>query len=86
MKEEIISIVNNSGKKEEANVVTYLLSEEDGKKYLVYTKNEVQGIEMDKVIYISRLEINDNEKILYEIEDNAEWERVQKLLKEIANN
>lgn len=80
--EEKIKIKDSNGVESEVNVVTYLVSEDGLKKYLVYTKNEKQGDAQDQVIYISKL-LPDNK--LEEIIDDIEWTQVQKLLKVIAN-
>lgn len=85
MEKEMIEIVNSDGTVEKVELVTYLLSEDGLRKYLVYTKGEVQGTEGDQVIYISKI-LSDNGTLkLQEIVEDAEWTDVQRLLKKIAN-
>jgi len=80
-----IEIVNVDGTIEKVELVTYLISEDNLNKYLVYSKGEVQGTEGDQVIYISKV-LSDNGTLqLQEIVDDAEWASVQQLLKKIAN-
>ena len=82
MNNKKINIVNSSGVSEEVDLVTYLVSEDNQSKYLVYTKGEKQGDVQDQIIYISKI-VGDNK--LDEITDDIEWSQVQKLLKVIAN-
>lgn len=85
MEKEMIEIVNSDGTVEKVELVTYLLSEDGLRQYLVYTKGEVQGAEGDQVIYISKI-LSDNGTLkLQEIVDDVEWTDVQRLLKKIAN-
>ena len=85
MEKEMIEIVNADGTAEKVEVVTYLLSEDGLRQYLVYTKGEVQGTEGDQVIYISKMISDNGTYKLEEIVDDAEWSDVQHLLKKIAN-
>lgn len=80
---EMIMIEDSNGNKTEVELVTYLISEDNLKTYLVYTKGEKQGVEGDQIIYISRMVDGTNK--LEEIVDDNEWKEVQKLLKKIAN-
>jgi len=82
---EMVVIQNADGSKAEVELVTYLISEDNMKTYLVYSKGEKTGVESDEVIYISRI-VQEGEVLkLAEIVDDAEWTDVQKLLKKIAN-
>lgn len=81
---ELIEIVTSSGKVEQVQLVTYLISDDKLKQYIVYTKNEVRG-NNDRVIYISKLYKVGEEMHLDEISDDQEWIYVQSLLKRIAN-
>lgn len=85
MEKEMIEIINVDNSVEKVEVVTYLISEDNLRKYLVYTKGEVQGAEGDQIIYISKI-LSDNGTLkLEEIVDDSEWTNVQHLLKKIAN-
>ena len=85
MEKELIEIVNINGTVDKVEVVTYLVSEDGMSKYLVYTKGEMQGVENDHIIYISKIISDNNTLKLEEIVDDEEWGRVQLLLKKIAN-
>lgn len=82
---EIIEIVNPQGEREDVQLVTYLITEDKLKQYIVYTKGEVVGTEGDFVIYISRLFKDAEGFKIQEISDDVEWNDVQQLLKRIAN-
>ena len=83
---EIVDIIMPDGSKQNVFVVTYLISEDQLRRYLVYTKNEKQGTSGDKVIYISRVMIDEETKIVtLESIDDVGWSEVQHLLKKIAN-
>lgn len=82
---EMIYIQNSDGSKEEVELVTYLISDDNMKSYLVYSKGEKTGVEEDEVIYISRVVYDGAIIKLQEIEDDTEWSEVQRLLKKIAN-
>lgn len=80
-----IIIENSDGSKFEAELVTYLFSEDHQSTYIVYSKGEKTGLEDDEVIYISKLVRNGETLVIEEITDNIEWSDVQILLKKIAN-
>ena len=82
---EMIMIQNSDGTKEKVELVTYLISEDNMKTYLVYSKGETTGVEADEIIYISRIVQDGDVKKLVEISDDTEWAEVQRLLKKIAN-
>ena len=82
----MIYIQNSDGSKEEVELLTYLISDDNMKTYLVYSKGETTGVESDEVIYISKVIYNEGDVLqLSEIVDDAEWSEVQRLLKKIAN-
>ncbi|MBQ6497253.1 MAG: DUF1292 domain-containing protein [Bacilli bacterium] len=87
MKEEkrMITIKNNNGENMEAELITYLISEDNQTSYMVYSKGEKVGAEDDEIFYITRIVKNGNMVEMYPIENDDEWQNVQKLLKRIAN-
>lgn len=85
MEKEMIKIMKEDGSIEEVELVTYLISEDETKTFVVYTKGETQGAESDKVIYISKFQKSDDKLVLNEITDDSEWGEVINLLKKIAN-
>lgn len=82
---EKVKIIDTSGNEEVVELVTYLISEDNLKQYIVYSKGELKGTADDQVIYISRLYKTDEGFKLEEISDNNEWHSIQLMLKKIAN-
>ena len=82
---KIINIINTDGSQNEVELVTYLFSEDNTNVYLVYSKNEISGVEDDEVIYVSKIVVDGKTLKLEEITDDNEWSLVQALLKKIAN-
>ena len=83
---EMITIQNSDNTTFDVELVTYLISDDEQNKYVVYSKGEKTGTDNDEIIYISRLNIIDNgTHQVSEIIDNNEWLNVQQLLKRIAN-
>ena len=82
---EMITIKNGDGTTQNVELVTYLVSDDETNKYLVYSKGEVAGDEKDEVIYISKIIASEDTLKMEEIVDDNEWTDVQKLLKKIAN-
>ena len=82
---KIIAISNSDGSQNNVELVTYLISEDNTNIYLVYSKNEISGVEEDEIIYISKVVVDGGALKLEEITDDKEWALVQNLLKKIAN-
>ncbi len=85
MDKKMIVIENSDGTSTQAQLVTYLMSEDQQINYIVYSKGEVSGSQGDEIIYISKLARNGNDLYIEEITDDSEWANVQLLLKKIAN-
>ena len=82
---EMVIIENNDGTRMEVELVTYLVSDDHLRTYIVYSKGETSGTEADEVIYISKVVKAGDFLQLEEIADDTEWADVQRLLKKIAN-
>ncbi len=82
---EMIQVVDTSGNNTMVELVTYLISDDRLKQYIVYTKGEVKSNAGDQIIYISKLFKDSEGYKIQEILDDAEWNEVQHLLKRIAN-
>lgn len=82
---EMIEIVDANGNSTMVELITYLISDDKLKQYIVYTKGEIKGEANDQVIYISKLFKDSEEYKIQEIIDDNEWTYVQQLLKRIAN-
>ncbi len=78
-----VEFVNFDGSIKDINVITYLNSKDDRFQYIVFSLNEKHNNE--QIIYISKMLYKDETYYIDEIEDDAEWQEVQFLLKEIAN-
>ena len=87
MKEEkrMITIKNSNGENSEAELITYLIGDDNRTSYMVYSKGEKVGAEEDEIIYITRIETEGNLVKMNPIDNEEEWQKVQKLLKKIAN-
>ena len=87
MKEEkrIITIKNSSGENMEAELITYLISEDNRTSYMVYSKGEKVGADDDEIFYITRIVDKGNIVEMYPIDNDDEWKKEKKLLKRIAN-
>ena len=81
-----VEIVMPDGSIDKVKLVTYLLSDDGLRQYIVYTKSDFYGVEDDRVIYISKMNNEANVMNLSEITDDTEWTEVQKLLRRIANS
>lgn len=81
----LITIKNSNGEDMQAELITYLISEDNKTSYMVYSKGEKVGAEDDEIFYITRIVNNGNIVEMYPIESDDEWQNVQKLLKKIAN-
>ena len=82
---EMVIIENSDGSKTEVELVTYLVSDDNTSKYIVYSKGEKSGEADDEIIYIAKIVSEEGALKLNEITDDNEWLVVQNLLKKIAN-
>ena len=80
-----IEIITPEGILESVNLITYLISDDGVRQYVVYSKDETIGDGDDRIIYISKLYNKNGVLYITEISDDVEWNEVQKLLRSIAN-
>ena len=80
-----IEIITPEGILESVNLITYLISDDGVRQYVVYSKDETIGDVDDRIIYISKLYNKNNVLYITEISDDVEWNEVQRLLRRIAN-
>ncbi len=85
MSNEKIKLVDLEGNESEVELITYLISDDNVNTYVVYSKGETQGAEQDRIIYISKINKEEDKIKVSEIIDDNEWLSVQQLLKNIAN-
>ena len=74
---QVITIRDSKGKERKVNLLTYLVSEDSLRNYIVYHIDEVSGPSNDHVIYVSKLADNHGMIKLEEIVDDSEWVDVQ---------
>lgn len=86
MDKEYMAIRYEDGKIEKVHVITFLISEDGMRNYIVYSKDETQGVDKDHIIYISKVFENTGLLTIEEIKEDIEWRDVQGLLKKIANS
>ena len=80
-----IEIITPEGILDSVNLITYLISDDGVRQYVVYSKDETIGDGDDRIIYISKLYNKNGVLYITEISDDVEWNEVQKLLRRIAN-
>ncbi len=85
MSKEKIKLVDLEGNESEVELITHLISDDNVNTYVVYSKGETQGAEQDRIIYISKINKEEDKIKVSEIIDDNEWLSVQQLLKNIAN-
>ncbi len=85
MDNTMVEIQKADGTIESVNLVTYLISNDGLRQFIVYTKNEIQGDAKDHVIYIAKVLNKDGTLTLTDILEDGEWAEVQHLMKKIAN-
>lgn len=86
MDKEYMAIRYEDGKIEKVHVITFLISEDGMRNYIVYSKDETQGVDNDHIIYITKVFENTGLLTVEEIKEDIEWRDVQGLLKKIANS
>lgn len=79
-----ITVYNQEGNIEEVEVIDIFNVEGYDHEYILYTKNK-EIDENNVEVYVSILEQNEDEFKLLNIEDETEWETVQKALDEMGD-
>lgn len=83
MKKEIINVTDKDGALKEAEVVMCFESEETGKKYVIYTFNEVD--ETGSIaLYSSEVDESGEETVFKDIESEEDWAMVKDVMKKIV--
>ena len=88
MEDNIITITNDNGEGIQYELVTTLIDDKINTKYIVY--KDIIDEEQEYVdFYVSKVFVENDKKIIEEITDDNEWNRVykqlDKLFKEIEN-
>jgi uncharacterized protein YrzB (UPF0473 family) len=80
---QMMSIVAQDGSIEEVEVIIAFKFKDTEKEYVIYTKNEKD----DKgliTVYVSNVDRSSGETKLYGVDDEAEWNKIKDVLRELA--
>ena len=73
------------GTKEEVEVLLAFKFNDNGKEYVIYTKNEVDE-NGNITIYISNVVRNGDKVTLSTVADDGEWTRIKNVLRELSKS
>ena len=82
-KKNMMITTNQDGTQEEVEVLLAFKFNDNGKEYVIYTKNEVDE-NGNVTIYISNVLRNGAEVTLETISDDNEWTRIKGVLRELS--
>ncbi len=80
---QMMSIVAQDGSIEEVEVIIAFKFKDTDKEYVIYTKNEKD----DKgliTVYVSNVDRSSGETKLFGVDDEAEWNKIKDVLRELA--
>lgn len=80
-----INIMNVDGSMEECELLVSFKFRDNGKEYIVFTRNEIDEAR-NITVYVSRVEIENGIECMQSIEDEKEWEKVVDVLKELSKD
>lgn len=84
MEKEMIRVVDTDGMELDVELISILEDKEENNKYLVYTKGETQK-NGNLILYISKVVIDGASYVLDNIDDDAEWGNVKRIMSEIVS-
>ena len=79
----MMKTTNPDGTQEEVEVLLAFKFNDNGKEYVIYTKNEVDE-NGNVTIYISNVLRNCDEVTLETVSDDSEWARIKGVLRELS--
>ena len=79
----IITIISEEGKEEQVEVIVAFKFKDTNQEYIVYTQNEKDD-NGNVTIYVWKIMEEDGESRLFGIEDDAEWDRIKEVLRELS--
>lgn len=82
-KKRIMSIVAEDGSIDEVEVILAFEFRDTKKEYVIYTKNE-KDANGNVTIYVSSVDRSSGEPELRTVTDEAEWNRIKDLLRELS--
>lgn len=80
---QMMSIVAQDGSIEEVEVIIAFKFKDTDKEYVIYTKNEKDEKGLITV-YVSNVDRSSGETKLYGVDDEAEWNKIKDVLRELA--
>ncbi len=83
MEKKIMSIVSNDGSIEEVEVILAFEFKDTNKEYVVYTKNE-KDENGNITVYVSNIDRSEEEPKLLGVENEAEWNKIKDVLRELS--
>lgn len=82
-KKKMMTTKMPDGTVEEVEVLLAFKFNDNGKEYVIYTKNEVDE-NGNVTIYISNVVRNGSETVLETVSDDNEWTRIKGVLRELS--
>lgn len=79
----VMITTNPDGTQEEVEVLLAFKFNDNGKEYVIYTKNEVDE-NGNVTIYISNVVRNGEQTTLVTVSDDNEWTRIKGVLRELS--
>ena len=79
----MMSIVAQDGSIEEVEVIIAFKFKDTDKEYVIYTKNEKDEKGLITV-YVSNVDRSSGETKLFGVDDEAEWNKIKDVLRELA--
>ncbi len=83
MNKEIIKTTDKNGIEREAEIILCFESEENGRKYVIYTFNETDETGMI-ALYSSIVDEESEQPTLKNIETDEEWSMIKNIMKKIV--
>ena len=80
---KMMSIISEDGTVEEVEVILSFEFKDNRKEYVIYTKNE-KDENGNVTIYVSHVDRSNGEPKLLAVDDEAEWNRIKDVLRELA--
>ncbi len=83
MEKELIKVTDKDGVEKDAEVIMCFESEKTGKKYVIYTFNEVDETG-NIALYSSEVDESGDENVFKNIESEEDWAMVKDVMKKIV--
>lgn len=80
-----MSIINGDGSVEKVEIVISFRFKDNGKEYVVYTKNE-KDANGNVTVYVSNIDRSEDTPKLLGINNDEEWSRIKDVLRELSKD